>query len=223
MAFPLELDHIVIFSRVDAPEAQALEALGLTGFGGTTRHGDLGTASTSFFFENAYLELLWVSDEAAARKAFLPLDFDLHTRMTWRESGTVPFGLMLRHRAGPTAPNPFPTRQLKADWMPGEVYVHFSAAVLAEPYYGIVPESLAYDSFKATIPVQSHPLGVKRLTKIRLAIPTSERSPAASLLAANGMADIETAAAPLMELTFDDGVQGKVVDARDTLPLRLIC
>ena len=88
MAFPLELDHIVIFG-VDAPEAQALEALGLTGFGGTTRHGDLGTASTSFFFENAYLELLWVSDEAAARKA-LPLDFGL--RMTWRESGIVPFG-----------------------------------------------------------------------------------------------------------------------------------
>ena len=108
--------------------------------------------------------------------------------------------------------------------MPGEVYVHFSAAVLAEPYYGIVPEKASRTgSFKSTIPVQSHPLGVKRLTKIRLAIPASERSLAASLLAANGMADIETAAAPLMELTFDDGVQGKVVDARDTLPLRLIC
>jgi hypothetical protein len=71
--------------------------------------------------------------------------------------------------------------------------------------------------------MQSHPLGVKRLTKIRLAIPTSERSPAASLLATNGLVNIETAAAPLMELTFDDSVQGKVVDARDTLPLRLIC
>ena len=54
MAFPLELDHIVVCASVHAPEARSLKSLGLTGFGGTTRHGDLGTASTALFFTNTY-------------------------------------------------------------------------------------------------------------------------------------------------------------------------
>jgi hypothetical protein len=33
----------------------------------------------------------------------------------------------------------------------------------------------------------------------------------------------ETRASPLIELTFDDGAQGKTVDVRPTLPLRLRC
>jgi hypothetical protein len=84
MSLPFELDHVVVFVSVDAPEAKALESLGLTGFGGTTRHGNLGTASTAFFFENVYLELLWVHDETATQEAFAPVGFDVQARMTWR-------------------------------------------------------------------------------------------------------------------------------------------
>lgn len=223
MNFPLELDHVVVFTRVDAPEAQALESLGLTGFGGTTRHGNLGTASTSFFFENAYLELLWVRDESAAREALRPVGFDMQSRMTWRETAASPFGLMLRRRSGSTAPLPFPTRLVKAGWMPGEVFVEFAAEVCAEPYYGIVPESLTYTSFKSNIPALPHPLGVKRLTGVRITVENNDLSPNASLLSTNGVATIEVGTSRLMELTFDDGLQGKTVDVRPTLPLRLVC
>ena len=223
MAFPLELDHVVMFAGVDAPEAQTLEALGLTGFGGTTLHGDLGTASTSFFFENTYLELLWVHDPAAAARTFLPLDFDLQARTTWRTTGAVPFGIMLRRRAGATEPIPFPTRQLKAAWMPGEVVIHFAAGNLGEPYYGVVPPDLAYPAFQPTIPPLRHKLGVKQLTGIKFTLPAGEYSLLAALLEANGVADFVVGAAPYLALEFDGGAQGQVVDAGDVLPLRLVC
>jgi hypothetical protein len=221
MTFPLELDHVVIFSGVDAPEAQTLEALGLKGFGGTTRHGNLGTASTSFFFENAYLELFWVQDETAATDVFAPLGFDMQSRMAWGETAASPFGLMLRHRPGSSTLIPFPTRQLKAEWMPGNIAIEFAADLSAEPYYGIIPESLTYTSFKANIPYLPHPLGVKRLTRIKITVDAEEISPIAQLLLANGLAALEPEAAPLLELTFDGGVQGKLVDIRPTLPLVL--
>ncbi len=223
MAFPLELDHVVLFAGVDAPEAQTLGALGLTGFGGTTLHGDLGTASTSFFFENTYLELLWVNDPAAAARTFLPLEFDLQARTNWRTTGAVPFGIMLRRTAGATEPIPFPTRQLKAAWMPGDVVIHFAAGNLAEPYYGVVPPDLAYTTFQSTIPALRHRLGVKRLTGIKFTLPTAEYSSLAALLAANAVAGFMAGAAPYLELEFDGGAQGRVVDAGDVLPLRLAC
>ncbi len=222
MAFPLELDHVVMFAGAGAPEAQTLEMLGLTGFGGTTLHGDLGTASTSFFFENTYLELLWVNDAAAAAKTFLPLDFDLQARTNWRTTGAVPFGIMLRRKAGTIEPIPFPTRQLKAAWMPGDVVIHFAAGNLGEPYYGVVPPDLAYTAFQSTIPALPHALGVKRLTGIKFTLPAGEHSLPAALLAANGVTDFVAGAAPCVELEFDGGVQGRVVDAGDVLPLRLV-
>lgn len=40
---PFELDHLAIFTGVDAPEAIALEALGLQRRAGVTRHGDPAT------------------------------------------------------------------------------------------------------------------------------------------------------------------------------------
>ena len=46
-------------------------------------------------FENAYLELLWESDEADLRsQAVRPLG--LWERMRWRETGACPFGIAVR-------------------------------------------------------------------------------------------------------------------------------
>ena len=221
MSFPFELDHVVIFSRIDAPEAQILESLGLKGFGGITRHGDLGTASTSFFFEHHYLELFWVQDEPAASKSLTPLGFDLHSRIAWRETRASPFGVMIRRPERVKVPVPFPTRQLRAEWMPGEVYVDFAADVSAEPYYGVLPSELTYSAFKSNITERSHALGIKELSGVRFTVTSTELSPIARLLSANGPVAIQTGASPLMELIFDAGVQGKTLDIRPTLPLVL--
>jgi hypothetical protein len=219
MTLPIELDHVVLFTHEDAPEAQALEALGLRGFGGITHHGDLGTASTSFFFVQHYLELFWIDDELAAQKSLSPLGFDLRARIAWRETAASPFGVMFRQRAGATGPIPFPTRQLRAEWMPGEIFVNFAAEVTAEPYYGVVPDELSYPSFKTNIAEPAHALGIQELTSVRITAKSEMLSPIARLLSTNGLITIERGGSPLMELTFDAGVQGKILDVRPTLPL----
>ncbi|MCW5852852.1 MAG: VOC family protein [Anaerolineae bacterium] len=219
--FSLELDHVVIFVSPDAPEAQSLAALGLDGFGGVTRHGDLGTASTAFFFENTYLELFWAHDEDQARAKLLPVGMDIGARMRWRETGASPFGLMLCRHLGATHPIPFPTRSLRAEWMPGEVAIDFAGSEAAEPYVGVVPEALAYRSFRAGIPAPAHPLGVRRLSAIRMTTSRQSLSATARLLVEQGLVVIEPALEPLMELTFDGGAAGKSLDLRPILPLRL--
>jgi hypothetical protein len=61
-----ELDHVFIFCSEGAPEADALAQRGVTE-GSSNAHPGQGTANRRFFFGNAYLELLWVSDPVEAR------------------------------------------------------------------------------------------------------------------------------------------------------------
>jgi hypothetical protein len=68
----VELDHIFILCAVGAPEAAALIRLGFSE-GTPNTHPGQGTACRRFFFDNAYLELLWVHEEKEARGAELPL------------------------------------------------------------------------------------------------------------------------------------------------------
>ena len=72
----MELDHVFVMCDVGAPEAAALHALGLRE-GSPNTHPGQGTACRRFFFGNAYLELVWVTDaaeaQAPARRADTPL------------------------------------------------------------------------------------------------------------------------------------------------------
>ena len=220
-AAAFELDHVVVFSAVDAPERAHLEALGLRGFGGVTRHGELGSASTAFFFVADYLELLWAHDDAAAQANFGPLGLDLVARREWRRSRASPFGIMLRRRAGASAAFPFSTRRLAATWMPGDVHVQFAGDDPAEPYSGLLPAELAFPSFRANIPDLEHPLGLRRLTKVHMATTADRCSPLAEWLAGAGIAEMTPGPEPLLTLTFDEGAQGRTVDARPVLPIVL--
>jgi len=63
MAF--EFDHLFIFTEVGAVIAEQLISFGLTE-GSSNIHPGQGTANRRFFFHNAMLELLWVTNEAEA-------------------------------------------------------------------------------------------------------------------------------------------------------------
>jgi len=62
----LALDHVFVCTAVGAPEAEALTAAGFAEGAGNVHPGQ-GTACRRFFFRNAFLELVWVHDEAEAR------------------------------------------------------------------------------------------------------------------------------------------------------------
>ncbi|MFN8497569.1 MAG: hypothetical protein U0641_06910 [Anaerolineae bacterium] len=222
MTFPLELDHVVVFSNVAAPEAGALEQVGWLGFGGVTQHGPVGSSSTSFFVDNAYLELFWLHDEAAAAQAHADTGDNIVARMGWRATGASPFGVLVRRRAA-ADPIPFPTASLVYEGAPFAHAPLFAPTTPHEPFVGVLPEDLTYPAWQANIPAQSHPLGVRSLTEVRITVPADKLSPVAASLTANGVVTIVPGASHLMELTFDNGRQGKTVEIRPALPLVFYC
>jgi hypothetical protein len=90
----LELDHIFIFIEPNGPEIGQLKALGLQE---TYRreHPGQGTANVCFAFENAFLELLWITDPIEAASAAITRT-GLLARSQWRTDGTCPFGIAWR-------------------------------------------------------------------------------------------------------------------------------
>lgn len=58
----MEIDHIFIFSKNEGKEADNLVEFGLEE-GSHRIHKGQGTANRKFYFENFFLEILWVIDE----------------------------------------------------------------------------------------------------------------------------------------------------------------
>jgi hypothetical protein len=103
----MELDHVFVMCAVQSPEAEALLRLGLVE-GSANRHPGQGTACRRFFFENAYLELLWVDDETAAKQPDVKR-LQMWERWAQRDTGACPFGIGLRPGRGDALHPPFPT------------------------------------------------------------------------------------------------------------------
>ncbi|MFD2206951.1 VOC family protein [Kiloniella antarctica] len=95
---PIDIDHIFIF--VDPlPNEDPVEALRMqqAGFIESYRrdHPGQGTTNICYCFDNAYLELLWVNDEQALRRAPIS-NTRLADRAQWKTNNSSPFGIALR-------------------------------------------------------------------------------------------------------------------------------
>ena len=108
----LELCHVFMFVAPDAPEAEALERLGLRESCRRVHPGQ-GTANLCYCFDNAFLELLWVTDSAAITSPVVART-GLAERAGWRTSGSNPFGIALRGNAAA----PFPTWDYTPPYLP---------------------------------------------------------------------------------------------------------
>ncbi|WP_448602217.1 VOC family protein [Thermoleptolyngbya sp.] len=94
----MELDHIFICTPSLATDASRLADFGLQP-GRSRVHAGQGTQNVCFFFDNAYLELLGLHDEAEARSPVVaPLG--LWERVHWQQTGACPFGVCLRLVSG---------------------------------------------------------------------------------------------------------------------------
>jgi hypothetical protein len=217
--FPLVVDHVYIWVDQGAPPMQALQALGLQPHQHITFHEGQGSASQSVLFKNMYLELVWVEDvqELADFTAATPNASGPPER--WQETGLSPFGIGLHYRT-PDAPRlPIETEQFSASWMPeGSFIESVQHTSLYCPSQFILHGPLAYwdvPEAKAT-----HLLGVHNLTALAVTMPAgAELDPLFEQLVEHGVVTLRRGPIPLMELTFDQGAQGKSFDGRPDLPL----
>jgi glyoxalase-like protein len=214
------LDHLVLICDPRAPQADALTTLGLLEGSGNVHDGQ-GTANRRFFFDNAYLELVWVDDLEESRRepAFRTR---LWERWLRRHESACPFGIALRpdDPADAGVPPPFPTWAYHAPYLPAQVSIGIALATpLTEPEFLYMNFATSPRS-KAREPLD-HPLGVREITHVRVASPGGAQSQAAKTTAALGIASFTSADDYVIELLFDRAVKGQIADLRPGLPLVL--
>jgi hypothetical protein len=208
---PVELDHIWIVVSPGAPERAALERAGLRIAPGVNRHEGQGTASVTVEFANFFLELMWRDTGVAVSPGLEPVAERFRRRAAWRTSWWSPFGIGLRRAAGAPDSLPFPTRPVRATWMPPGTALEMLTAPSdsQEPSIWVVPQVMA----------AARDSSGRRVTGARILTPGTAPVPALRLLDSLGVVRVSAGQAWLLELTFDHGRRGVAADLRPELPV----
>src|SRR6266849_4956566 len=168
----IELDHV--FACCSPDVAAVLTAFGLTEGAGNVHPGQ-GTACRRFFFHNAYLELLWVSDPSEARSKTTRPTF-LWERWTGRNDCTCPFGIGFRPGTVDTEKPPFASWEYRPAYLPESLsfQVGMNCEALTEPFLFFLPFALGRRPNAQTgakrQPLQ-HAAGFQEISRVELVIP----------------------------------------------------
>jgi hypothetical protein len=218
---PPELDHVFVLVSIGAPEADRLVALGLTE-GQPNQHPGQGTACRRFFFANGYLEMLWVANPEEARSE-IARPLRIWERWSGRETGTCPFGIILRPgKSGDTAP-PFPAWEYRPPYLPSPMvlYMGTNAEFVDEPL-------LAYHTThrrpsSPSLPAQKlfeYDVDLRELTALRIFSPhAATLSPAMRAAEQTSVVTFHEGSDYLAEIGVDGEKRGGRADLRPALPL----
>jgi hypothetical protein len=217
-----ELDHVFVCVSNLEDSVKMLTDRGLQ-CGVRSVHAGQGTADAVFFFDNAYLELLYARDEGklelpAARK------LGLGRRLDWQKSGACPFGVAFR-RTGPAQEDEPETWDYAAPFLPGgaTIPIMTPAGLAREPLLLISTVSAPPASYAHERGIPLEQGGRRRvLDRVRIDVPKAQLSANARQMAKTGLLEIQTAAGDYhMELRFD-GEPKTTLDFRPELPLSIV-
>lgn len=207
---PFELDHVFVCTNSGGPEATQLIALGLTE-GPSGVHQGQGTANRCFLFHNAYLELIWVHDEADAR-SLLTERTRLFERWKGRADGTCPFGICLRPaRSSRVSGPPFAGWGYLPRYVPPSRPIHVGANCdrLAEPMLFFIESASRPDSWPRQPPLQ-HRLGVREVTRLSWTHPAdASLSPELQAVVDAGCLSVESGHTHALKICFDNEAMGQ--------------
>ncbi|MEL6930528.1 MAG: hypothetical protein AAFO95_18120 [Cyanobacteria bacterium J06600_6] len=181
-----------------------------------------GTRSQIFFFQNIYVAIIWLGEEDPQ----LDTAIDFKKRVNWQESLASPFGVGLSRKSN--IPESIESEYPVDDWVVNNyiAYSQQNQKSSLEPLIFTLPDRLKYSNILNQDSPQNqryinHLLGVKNITNIRITVQTGKRrdSNIISWARYSQLLEIERADKPLLELTFDNGMQGGIFDARPVLPV----
>ena len=214
-----EIDHVWMLVEHGAPEAELFRALGMLVAPPVVHEGQ-GTVGVPVMFENVYLELLSVEDEALASQT---VGADYVRRLAWRAEGQAPFGVGLREVA--TGDPPLPTERYTAPWLqPGTALQVFSDQSVHEPALFMLPDYLTYPALKQAFPQVAQALASKpgAVTGVELTLAHAvDRSAPARWIAADGLLAFVDGVTPHLHLVIEGGAKGERQDLRPHLPLTI--
>ncbi len=208
----MEVDHLFVFTDQPQEAAERLIAFGLSE-GAPNTHPGQGTACRRFYFENAYLELVWVSSEEEIKSpAIQKTRFWERSRSI--QTGYSPFGICFR-RTKPTEPALFgESWQYAPSFFPAGHYasIALNEAFPSEPMLFEVP----FHQIKPLdYPLQRrqpllHQAGFRQITRLTLTLPTTEliSNSLRHVIQKSSLA-IATGASYHATIEFDYGAKGK--------------
>lgn len=228
--FSVAIDHFIFYGMYETEGCLLAEKLGLRCAEDIISHSTQGTASQLIFFENAYLEVVHVSNEAIAAEYANRTGVNPILRRDWRESLVSPFGIALRLQSRPDSRfQPFTADGCAASQFESSIYfAPDNLKVEQEPLCFIIPGDVALStlldlSSSAHQSLVNHPSGARRVTSIELTIHSlSHLSKAIQMLAHRGLVKIKQGSSPLLEITLDGGLRNQIIDGRPDFPIVIL-
>lgn len=196
---PWQIDHIFICTAAEAPEAAELTAAGLVE-GEPNTHPGQGTANRRFFFDNGFLELLYVTDASEARSE-PTAPTRIWERWAGRTSHTNPFGICFSSEDGKRDALPFKTWSHTPDYLPEGRAIWFAEdQPLSEPE--LFALGWPHRPMTAGQPTD-HPAGLHSIRAVTVGLPDPQRT-SVSLRAARaaGLLNLARSATPRLTIEF---------------------
>lgn len=214
----METDHIFIAVNDHGQGAEALQALGLVE-GTPNTHPGQGTANRRFFLRNAFIELLYLTDEAEAQSQ-LTAPTRLYDRLKGSDGVAAPFGVCFRPSTEGETPL-FPVWEYRPVYLPAALKVEVGQAPVSEPMWFF----LGFAKRPDEAPIEraqplAHPNGFREMTAVRITTPDRQAFSAAANCANQlpGFALVR-GDEHLIEVQIDHGASGRRQDLRPLLPM----
>ena len=227
---PFALSHAWIVVTTGAPERKALEKAGFRIAPTVSRHDGQGTASVTVELLNGFLELIYPDPTVPVSPALQAGAEKFRLKSAWRETGYSPIGVVFDRTPATPEKFPFATWRISADWMEKDTFIEMmtpkempkavSLSISSHPASTRESENevLARDPVKGAM--FRHPNGARRLTGMRVIAPSAESlPPAASYIAGLGLVKFDVGKHWLLEVTLDNGKQGKTKSLEPDLPM----
>ena len=216
----MEIDHIFICVPPNANEAELLIDFGFSE-GSSNNHPGQGTANRRFFFDNAVLELLFLTDAEEAQSE-LTQPTMLYERLSSESKAASPFGICFRPAYGDDGKKAlFSHWSYRPTYLPPNLSIAVADAPIDEPMWFYLGFASRPDSSKrCKNQPRKHANGISELSSIEITIPkTKELSPAAKVAASTPGVKLLSGETHLLVLGFNEEKQGLVRDFRPDLPL----
>ena len=219
-AVDLELDHLIVFTDPGAPVVDHLERAGFRA-GTPNDHPGQGTANRRVFFDNAYMEFVFVTDPDALAS---PQPQVVPTGLGPRFEVGCALGVALRAITG-HSPG-FPSWQYRPPYLPAgaSILMATSSNEIREPLIAVVPFGQRPDRYPSDrAQPLGHPAGPRSIRSLHLAgpwpVPTS---PALTVLAAVPEVTVTDRSHYQVQVLLGPGREDHIVDLRPAVPMLLL-
>ena len=216
----MEIDHIFICVPPKANEAELLIDFGFSE-GSANNHPGQGTANRRFFFDNAVIELLFLTDSDEARSE-LTRPTRLYERLTSKRGEDSPFGICFRPADGNDIKEAsFPCWAYRPTYLPPYLHIAVADASIDEPMWFYLSFASRPDqSARCLAEPRTHANGISELTSIAISIPkVDDLSAAANIISKLPGVKLMPGESHLLELCFNAEQKELSKDFRPDLPL----